>query len=25
VAAGLVFGILFILAGGGRLWLQRRR
>jgi hypothetical protein len=25
LAIGLLFGILFILAGGGRLWAQRRR
>jgi hypothetical protein len=25
LAIGLVFGVLFVLAGGGRLWLQRRR
>ena len=24
-AIGLLFGVLFILAGGGRLWAQRRR
>ncbi len=25
LAIGLLFGVLFILAGGGRLWAQRRR
>ena len=25
LAIGILFGVLFILAGGGRLWLQRRR
>ena len=25
VASGMIFGVLFILAGGGRLWAQRRR
>ena len=25
LAGGLLFGVLFILAGGGRLWLQLRR
>jgi hypothetical protein len=25
LAIGIVFGVLFILAGGGRLWAQRRR
>ena len=25
VAMGIVLGVLFILAGGGRLWVQRRR
>ena len=24
-AVGILFGVLFILAGGGRLWVQRRR
>ena len=24
-AIGILFGVLFILAGGGRLWAQRRR
>ena len=24
-AIGILFGVLFILAGGGRLWVQRRR
>ena len=24
-AVGMLFGVLFILAGGGRLWVQRRR
>jgi hypothetical protein len=24
-AVGVLFGVLFILAGGGRLWAQRRR
>jgi hypothetical protein len=24
-AVGILFGVLFILAGGGRLWAQRRR
>ena len=25
LAIGILFGVLFILAGGGRLWVQRRR
>jgi hypothetical protein len=25
LAVGVLFGVLFILAGGGRLWVQRRR
>jgi hypothetical protein len=25
LAVGILFGVLFILAGGGRLWAQRRR
>ncbi len=25
LAIGILFGVLFILAGGGRLWAQRRR
>ena len=25
LAVGILFGVLFILAGGGRLWVQRRR
>ena len=25
LAVGMLFGVLFILAGGGRLWVQRRR
>jgi hypothetical protein len=25
LAVGILFGVLFVLAGGGRLWAQRRR
>jgi hypothetical protein len=25
LAIGILFGVLFVLAGGGRLWAQRRR
>jgi hypothetical protein len=25
LAVGILFGVLFVLAGGGRLWVQRRR